>query len=59
MMLSDSHRPFNQEGSECSPYMDMDGVHMIMGRLAEYANTESFWVNKVNLNTFMKVTAAY
>lgn len=56
-MLGDSHRPFYQGGNERSPYMGIDGVHMIMCDPAEYANTESIWVNKVNLNTVMHVGA--
>ncbi len=57
MMLCDSRPVFYRKKDECSPYMGIDVVRMIMCHLAEYANTESIWVNKVNLNTVTHVSA--
>lgn len=49
-MLGDSRRPvFYRKKNERSPYMGIDGVHKIKPHPAEYANTESIWVNKENL----------
>lgn len=57
MMFSDNHGPFYHRkewilsihGHRCSKYDKCNA--------AEYANTESIWVNKVNLNTFTHVSA--
>lgn len=56
-MRGDSRRPFYGGRNKYSPYMGIDGAHVIMCDPAEYANTESIWVNKVNLNTFTHVSA--
>lgn len=48
MTLGDSRRPafFYRKKNECSPYMGIDAVHMIIHHPTQYANTESIWVNK-------------